>query len=700
MTSSVGLNRGYLFGIGEHPYKDHVYVTHPKYPIDPFTNPKLCQAFNSSQVIVSEFEDASNEQEIAEFFRTLPERLQKCLTPSDLQKLRKTLEPMLDRFPRLKECQAYEKMKAAIQGGENDAAAALTLALFGILNSINTMRKQVEDLSSQRPLPDTTAKQRLRDRATLQSKPIVPLSVQAATSKVTDVFSLLMQEPELLRTCLFAFTQPDIMAFFSDANAFERGWHEDQRAISDTAKEKFMSALSANEGIDLAKLMKSPVIDQLSSLLRMSHMSEKIANFVRMDRRHLFFISPHTLEEWPRLDFPLTQIKIPLKPVGFLWTVRDNEGHEGILMGSMHTTAEKLVNFPRKIMELFDSSDAMAVEIDVTREDVVKRCSEVSWEKAQAKELELLSLTEKEELFQFLKSQYPDLEVAPTDEFDAQTQFLIQALRKMALQALKATVSGQKDKATNQSFFTTGIEETLMKRAKEKQIPIKDLETFDDHFINFSSESSSSLSNVVSCEQMKKIIEMSKRSLEEAVEAYCSHSDKDEVFAMLQKHPLQKMTDIMESGDSDALEVSYLADCDPRRRANLVQRNQNMAIKIDEFMKSGKKHFCVAGAMHMAGPSSIVSFLKQAGYTVERLIVEEPLETYVGEDEEMPFSKQVNSETAFTSNPDHPTNTPVISLEPSTQGNYSYWQTFPFRAVVQAVNILTWPWRKLIGQTS
>ncbi|MBX9720812.1 MAG: TraB/GumN family protein [Candidatus Obscuribacterales bacterium] len=458
--------------------------------------------------------------------------------------------------------------------------------------------------------------------------------------------------------------------------------------------------------------MTSPVVAQLGTLLSMPHISEKIATFVRNGKRHLFFVSPHTFEEWPRLDFPLTQIKIPLKPVGFFWTIRDNDGHEGILMGSMHITAEKLVNFPKRITELFDSSDAMAVEIDVTREDIVKRCSEeVSWEKTQAKELELLSTTEKEALFQFLKGQHPDLEVAPSDKFDPQTQFLIQALRKVALQGLKTNISGQKDKTTNQSFFSTGIEETLIRRAKEKQIPIRDLETFDDHFIKFSSGSSSFLPNI-SCEHMKKMIEMSRWSLEEALSAYCDHSDfpkinsRDDLWEYLQKHPLQKMTDTMESGDLDALEVSYLADRDPLSRANLIERNRNMAIKIDEFMRSGKKHFCIAGAMHMAGPSSIVAFLKQAGYKVERLIVEEPLAPVLDDDEKTPFVEDDEIESTFAGdldmNLEDPMNPPVVSLDPSapTQQTQSYWQTLPAQAISQVVNILSWPWRKFKEHTA
>ncbi len=85
-------------------------------------------------------------------------------------------------------------------------------------------------------------------------------------------------------------------------------------------------------------------------------------------------------------------------------------------MGSMHITAEKLVNFPRRIIELFDSSDAITVEIDSTSREAIKQSYEIIWEKAQAKQLELLSPTEKEDLFKLLKSKHPDIELVPKNE--------------------------------------------------------------------------------------------------------------------------------------------------------------------------------------------------------------------------------------------------------------------------------------------
>jgi uncharacterized protein YbaP (TraB family) len=703
----IGINRGYLFGIGKAPHKDYAYVVaHPEYPFDPFVNPKLRKAFDESQVIVSEFQNISNDQELADFFQTLPERLQKTLNPQDLQAIKTLLLPLLDQIPGLKTCQAYDKLKAALSEDQNDAAAVTTLVLFGIVNVLKSQRNRVAELAPQQSLPKINTIQTMDSRAKLLSKQIMPLSSQGDSPTITEVFSLLMQEPELLKAILFALTQKEVAAVLSEANAFERGSYDDD-AIPDMTKVKLMRSVFSSVNIDLEKLEKSPTAQQLSALLDLPNISEKIEQFVSDNKRHLFLISRNTLIEWPRGDFPLTQIKIPLKPVGFFWTIQDDIGHESLLMGSMHITAEKLVDFPRKITDLFDSSDAMAVEIDITREDVVKRTDEVSWEKEQAKELQLLSPTEKEQLYTFLKAQYSDLETIVTDDFDEQTQFLVQALRKVACRGFQTAFAGQKDKTTNQSFFSTGIEETLMRRAKERQIPIKDLETFDDHFIKFTSGPASYIP-IMNYDNLKKMIETSKMSFEEVLEAHFGHSDlpktRDELWEWLQKPYLQKMTDTMESGDLDALEVEYLADRDPLQRDNLIQRNRNMALKIDEFIKSGKRHFCIAGAMHMAGPSSILSFLKQSGYKVERLIVEEPLEPELVDDEKELFvqAREVPPNFALEESTEleEPTNPPVISLDTLPNRDHLSWRTLPAFAISQIANIVSWPWRKITGTSA
>ncbi len=155
MTPPIGINRGYLFGVGQEPYKDHVYVAQSQYPFDPFTNPKLCKAFDQSSVVVSEFQDtSSHEQELNEFFQTLPERLEKALKPEDLLTLKNTLAPLLDQIPSLKTCQGYDKLKAFIDRGKNDAAAITILALFGMLNILKSNRNRVAELSSGQPSLD------------------------------------------------------------------------------------------------------------------------------------------------------------------------------------------------------------------------------------------------------------------------------------------------------------------------------------------------------------------------------------------------------------------------------------------------------------------------------------------------------------------------------------------------------------------
>ena len=669
MAIPVGINRGYLFGIGKAPYKDHAYVVPSvSYPFDPFANPKLLKAFDAADVIVSNFQKIDDSQELTDFIQALPDRLQEILTPKELKEIKASLLPLLDQIPHLNTFQGSGTLRAFLSGDQNDALSVAALVLLGIKNILKLQAGKFEELSPQKDASNGTMVEALKSRAKLLSKPVVPLSSEEVPSPLGAIFSLLREEPELLRALLFALTQKEVAVLLSGVHAYEQGSYDDM--TPDMTRIKLIKSILSSANIDVKKIEDSLVLIQIDALLSQQSSSEKIEELVKKDsQRHLFLISPETLSEWPRFKFSITQIKIPLKPVGFFWKIQDDAGHESVLMGSMHITVEKLVNFPKAILDLFDRSDALAVEIDVTREDVIARRDAVSWEKRQAKELQLLSSVEKEQLFTFLKALYSDLKVTATDDFDEQTWVIIQALRKFASDRFQNAFA-QVDKTTNESFSGIGIDKALMRRAKEKQIPIMDLETFDDHFIELGSGKASYLT-ILKHEDLKQLTETFSKPLEEFVEDCAGSSGvptRDEIWEGCQKPVLQKWTDLMEAGDLDALEAEYLAEGELKRQ-KVVQRNQNMASKIDEFMKSGKRHFCVAGAMHMAGPSSILSFLKQYGYKVERVIVEEPLDSW--------------QDDAIEWSPPKP--------------SYSFWGSISSFVPTHIGSVLSWSWRKVTG---
>ena len=61
----------------------------------------------------------------------------------------------------------------------------------------------------------------------------------------------------------------------------------------------------------------------------------------------------------------------------------------------------------------------------------------------------------------------------------------------------------------------------------------------------------------------------------------------------------------------------------------LVKRNRVMAGRVIEILRSdpGSSHFFALGVAHFLGEQSIVQLVREAGYDVERVGVEEELET-------------------------------------------------------------------------
>jgi uncharacterized protein YbaP (TraB family) len=49
------------------------------------------------------------------------------------------------------------------------------------------------------------------------------------------------------------------------------------------------------------------------------------------------------------------------------------------------------------------------------------------------------------------------------------------------------------------------------------------------------------------------------------------------------------------------------------------KRNEKMASKIQEYLKTKETYFVVVGAGHLVGSKGIIEILREKGYTVEQL---------------------------------------------------------------------------------
>jgi len=51
----------------------------------------------------------------------------------------------------------------------------------------------------------------------------------------------------------------------------------------------------------------------------------------------------------------------------------------------------------------------------------------------------------------------------------------------------------------------------------------------------------------------------------------------------------------------------------------VCERNKNIALKIESYLKTKERYFIVIGAAHLVGKDGIIEILKKKGYIVEQL---------------------------------------------------------------------------------
>lgn len=88
---------------------------------------------------------------------------------------------------------------------------------------------------------------------------------------------------------------------------------------------------------------------------------------------------------------------------------------------------------------------------------------------------------------------------------------------------------------------------------------------------------------------------------------------------------VDKLVDAWKTGAVGTMESTITKSFTEDRRFYRIyeklinERNRNMALKIESFLKTKGAYFVVVGAAHLIGDRGIVQLLKEKGYTVEQL---------------------------------------------------------------------------------
>lgn len=265
---------------------------------------------------------------------------------------------------------------------------------------------------------------------------------------------------------------------------------------------------------------------------------------------------------------------------GFLWEVQ-HEGNTVYLLGSIHIADNSFYPLADAMEEAFAAADALAVEIDLTHvadPDI----QALTLEKSMYQDGSSLPDHISEETYAKLGEVLTSLGL-PADSFDPFKPWMVE----MSLTMLKGQLSGLEASA--------GIDLYFLARAKEDQLPVIELESYESQLAMLDGFSA----------------ELQEANLSTLLEHF---HEGEEAF--------DGLAQMWINGDDDILLsiIEETAANEEYYQAMLVNRNELMTEKIKSYLNSDEETviLVIVGAAHMLGESGIVTQLENDGYTVTK----------------------------------------------------------------------------------
>lgn len=267
-----------------------------------------------------------------------------------------------------------------------------------------------------------------------------------------------------------------------------------------------------------------------------------------------------------------------------LWQVvhKDLSG-KAYLFGSLHYGKESFYPLPISVMSAYESSDSLAVELDIDAISAAHLNSILQTHGFYSGD-RTLETRASSDLWQKLSGVCNKLSLEP-ESFIRTKPWLV------AMQLVNVQL------ARSQYQQSLGLDKYFLSLARNKK-PILALE-----------------------------------SLTEQIELF-AHLDEAEQMAFLlatldefdsTNSSLDKLADAWIDGNESALNTLILTTFQKQKIGKqlypimFVERNKRMAMSIISYMKSSQKIFLVVGVGHMLGEDGLVTLLKQAGYQVTRV---------------------------------------------------------------------------------
>ena len=265
----------------------------------------------------------------------------------------------------------------------------------------------------------------------------------------------------------------------------------------------------------------------------------------------------------------------------FLWKVQSKTNTLYIL-GSIHFLKKEMYPLNKKIEDAFDNSEVLVVEANIN--DLGQIDIQKLLETAFYSGNETLKKHVSGETYELVNKEFAGLGI-PLELINKQKPWFL-ALTVTSLELVKLGFDP-----------TYGIDNYFLSKAAGKN-NIKELESID-YQINLLSKFS-----------------------DDDQELFLLYTLKDVTVFGREVDTLMKA---WVSGDTNSMESIISKSVTEDRRLSQIyekviyERNRNMAMRIEEFLRTKEIHFVVVGAGHLTGNKGIIEILRGKGYHVEQL---------------------------------------------------------------------------------
>lgn len=556
----------------------------------PFENPKFKEAFNKATAIAVPFFTEKRTLADQDLVNELSEKICKHFSPDEIEKHNQEMENLINTLPLHP---FVEKINNKLLYKNNNEK--FTSLFFNLLLRLIVSSKEI---------PTTEA---LIQSALDSKKKIISFYSESELknnliSTFSDIFEL-----EGFAAFFMLMVSKEYFHFFADylkerGNGWDFGSEYEGVLKDNEILTQKLAIIFRGIPYELLKKALS-ILEKANSQM----VAGKIDQILKQEENPLFILNDGTDKE-KTLFSELIDKKIELvgplreamNPRGFLFEIKKADKIVGYHLGSVHVTPEWILeNFNSEILKAFEFCDTLGVELDITRDDVLKVAEEIN-------------------------ADYPE-----------SVQDLLVAITRMRLNDLGIHFHAEDDdefikkgndlyiKTLNQKFgIESGIDLAFIEKAKERKIPIVDLETIESHVKHTKQEA---LFNIKELEELQKEVDAGGKENIDLKLRILSKLEKklQEYKEKYIKSVLHFFPEILEIGYLPALEAFY-NKMDEELKQDCARRNMEIALKTDKLIRNKKIPFSIEGAFHLVGRLSVPEIMRTLGYTVTQVICDEP----------------------------------------------------------------------------